>query len=156
MFPLGLVQFAQGGAREFWLPRSDLTAVAGVTHEFAVLSGGLEQGSVLGTMDHAVAFALFLLVAGTLAAALYLAGAVRGGAGLLVLGLVVLTLAGIVASYVRSCLFALALTLAVGIPAGRLGTVEEYAAAAAFLCSERAGYITGVALPVDGALTRLV
>jgi 3-oxoacyl-[acyl-carrier protein] reductase len=40
------------------------------------------------------------------------------------------------------------------IPAGRLGRVEEYAAAAAFLCSERASYITGVALLVDGGLTR--
>jgi 3-oxoacyl-[acyl-carrier protein] reductase len=39
------------------------------------------------------------------------------------------------------------------IPAGRLGTAEEIAAAAAFLCSERAAYITGVALLVDGGLT---
>ena len=36
------------------------------------------------------------------------------------------------------------------IPAGRLGRVEEFAAAAAFLCSERASYITGAALPIDG------
>jgi len=40
------------------------------------------------------------------------------------------------------------------IPAGRLGTAEEIAAAAAFLCSERASYITGVALLVDGGLTK--
>jgi 3-oxoacyl-[acyl-carrier protein] reductase len=40
------------------------------------------------------------------------------------------------------------------VPAGRLGTVDEMAAAAAFLCSERAGYITGVTLLVDGGLTR--
>jgi len=40
------------------------------------------------------------------------------------------------------------------IPAGRLGTADEIAAAAAFLCSERASYITGVALPVDGGLAR--
>jgi len=39
------------------------------------------------------------------------------------------------------------------IPAGRLGTVEEMAAAAAFLCSERASYVTGTALVVDGGLT---
>jgi 3-oxoacyl-[acyl-carrier protein] reductase len=39
------------------------------------------------------------------------------------------------------------------IPAGRLGTAEEIAAAGAFLCSERASYITGVALLVDGGLT---
>ena len=42
------------------------------------------------------------------------------------------------------------------VPAGRLGTVEEMAAAAAFLCSARAGYITGVALLVDGGLTRSI
>lgn len=40
------------------------------------------------------------------------------------------------------------------VPAGRLGTVEELAAAAAFLCSVRASYITGVSLLVDGGLTR--
>jgi 3-oxoacyl-[acyl-carrier protein] reductase len=40
------------------------------------------------------------------------------------------------------------------IPAGRLGTVEEFAAAAAFLCSGRASYITGASLVVDGGLTR--
>jgi 3-oxoacyl-[acyl-carrier protein] reductase len=40
------------------------------------------------------------------------------------------------------------------IPAGRLGTVEEMAAVAAFLCSERAGYVTGTAVLVDGGLTR--
>jgi 3-oxoacyl-[acyl-carrier protein] reductase len=40
------------------------------------------------------------------------------------------------------------------IPAGRLGAPEDLGAAAAFLCSERAGYITGVALLVDGGLTQ--
>jgi 3-oxoacyl-[acyl-carrier protein] reductase len=38
------------------------------------------------------------------------------------------------------------------VPAGRLAAPEEVAAAAAFLCSERAAYITGVALLVDGGL----
>jgi 3-oxoacyl-[acyl-carrier protein] reductase len=38
------------------------------------------------------------------------------------------------------------------VPAGRLGTVEEYAAVAVFLCSEPASYVTGSALPVDGGL----
>lgn len=42
------------------------------------------------------------------------------------------------------------------VPAGRLGTPEEMAAAAAFLCSDRAGYITGEALRVDGGLTRSI
>ncbi|MGB0097246.1 MAG: SDR family oxidoreductase [Solirubrobacteraceae bacterium] len=42
------------------------------------------------------------------------------------------------------------------VPAGRLGTVEEFAAAAAFLCSKRAAYITGTTLLVDGGATRSV
>ena len=42
------------------------------------------------------------------------------------------------------------------VPAGRLGTPAEMGAAAAFLCSEQAGYITGVSLLVDGGLTRSV
>jgi 3-oxoacyl-[acyl-carrier protein] reductase len=42
------------------------------------------------------------------------------------------------------------------IPAGRLGTVEELAAAAVFLCSQQASYITGTAVLVDGGLTRSV
>jgi 3-oxoacyl-[acyl-carrier protein] reductase len=36
------------------------------------------------------------------------------------------------------------------IPLGRFGKPEEFAAAVAFLASERAGYITGVSLQVDG------
>src|SRR4051794_31064466 len=39
------------------------------------------------------------------------------------------------------------------VPAGRLGTVEEIAAVAAFLCSKRASYVTGTAVLVDGGLT---
>ena len=42
------------------------------------------------------------------------------------------------------------------VPAGRLGEPAEMAAAAAFLCSDRAAYITGVALLVDGGLTRSI
>lgn len=42
------------------------------------------------------------------------------------------------------------------IPAGRLGTVEEFAAAAAFLCSEPAAYITGTTLLVDGGAARAI
>jgi 3-oxoacyl-[acyl-carrier protein] reductase len=40
------------------------------------------------------------------------------------------------------------------VPAGRLGTPEEIAAAAAFLLSARASYVTGQTLLVDGGLTR--
>ncbi|MBE2316741.1 SDR family oxidoreductase [Solirubrobacter sp. CPCC 204708] len=42
------------------------------------------------------------------------------------------------------------------IPAQRLGTVEELAAAAVFLCSQPASYINGTAILVDGGLTRSV
>jgi 3-oxoacyl-[acyl-carrier protein] reductase len=42
------------------------------------------------------------------------------------------------------------------VPAGRLGTVDELGAVAAFLCSEPAGYVTGTAILVDGGLTRSV
>jgi len=42
------------------------------------------------------------------------------------------------------------------IPVGRLGTPEEFAAAAVFLCSAAASYITGVALPVDGGLMKSI
>ena len=40
------------------------------------------------------------------------------------------------------------------IPVGRLGSIEEFADVVAFLCSERASYVCGVNLLVDGGLTR--
>jgi 3-oxoacyl-[acyl-carrier protein] reductase len=40
------------------------------------------------------------------------------------------------------------------IPVARLGRPEEMGWAAAFLCSERAAYITGAALAVDGGALR--
>jgi 3-oxoacyl-[acyl-carrier protein] reductase len=39
------------------------------------------------------------------------------------------------------------------VPAGRLGTAQEVAAAAVFLCSAAASYVTGQRLLVDGGLT---
>jgi 3-oxoacyl-[acyl-carrier protein] reductase len=36
------------------------------------------------------------------------------------------------------------------VPAGRFGTPEEFGAAAAFLCSAHAGYITGQNIAIDG------
>lgn len=43
--------------------------------------------------------------------------------------------------------------LAAGEPVGRMGTPEEVADAAVWLCSSEAGFITGIALPVDGGWT---
>jgi 3-oxoacyl-[acyl-carrier protein] reductase len=40
------------------------------------------------------------------------------------------------------------------IPMGRVGTPEEFASVAVFLASERASYVTGVAVQVDGGLVR--
>lgn len=40
------------------------------------------------------------------------------------------------------------------IPLGRFGTPEEFANAAVFLCSPAAGFINGIALPVDGGAAR--
>ncbi len=42
------------------------------------------------------------------------------------------------------------------IPAGRLGKVEEFAAAAAFLCSVPASYVTGTMLRVDGGAAKSI
>ncbi len=43
-----------------------------------------------------------------------------------------------------------------GIPMGRYGTVEEFAATAAFLCSAPASYITGTMVRCDGGKARSV
>ncbi len=42
------------------------------------------------------------------------------------------------------------------VPAGRLGKVEEFGDLVAFLCSERAAYITGTVIPIDGGLLRAI
>jgi 3-oxoacyl-[acyl-carrier protein] reductase len=40
------------------------------------------------------------------------------------------------------------------IPAGRIGTPQEFAAVVAFLASERAGYVNGTSIAVDGGTVR--
>lgn len=42
------------------------------------------------------------------------------------------------------------------VPAGRLGRPEEYGDLVAFLCSERAAYLTGVVIPLDGGALKSV
>ncbi|HXV05039.1 MAG TPA: SDR family oxidoreductase [Solirubrobacterales bacterium] len=42
------------------------------------------------------------------------------------------------------------------IPAGRLGHPEEYGDLVAFLCSDRAAYVTGTVIPIDGGALRSV
>jgi len=37
------------------------------------------------------------------------------------------------------------------LPSGRTGDAADFGRVAAFLCSEHANYLTGVALPIDGA-----
>jgi 3-oxoacyl-[acyl-carrier protein] reductase len=43
-----------------------------------------------------------------------------------------------------------------GVPAGRLGDPAEYGDLVTFLCSERAAYLTGAVIPLDGGLLRSV
>ena len=43
--------------------------------------------------------------------------------------------------------------LARQVPLGRLGGREDVAAVVAFLCTERAGYITGQTMSVSGGIT---
>jgi 3-oxoacyl-[acyl-carrier protein] reductase len=43
-----------------------------------------------------------------------------------------------------------------GVPVGRLGTDQEIASVIAFLCSEAASYVTGVAWSVDGGVVPVI
>jgi 3-oxoacyl-[acyl-carrier protein] reductase len=42
------------------------------------------------------------------------------------------------------------------VPVARLGTPEEYGDLVAFVCSDRAGYLTGTVIPLDGGALRSV
>jgi 3-oxoacyl-[acyl-carrier protein] reductase len=44
--------------------------------------------------------------------------------------------------------------LAQATPVGRIAEPEEFAAVVAFLCSERASYVTGATIPIDGGAAR--
>jgi 3-oxoacyl-[acyl-carrier protein] reductase len=44
--------------------------------------------------------------------------------------------------------------MSAGVPVGRVGTPEEFAAVAAFLCSTRASYVTGSSIAIDGGAYR--
>ena len=46
--------------------------------------------------------------------------------------------------------------LAAQIPAGRIGSAEDFGSVGAFLASERAGYITGQAIACDGGLLHAI
>lgn len=43
--------------------------------------------------------------------------------------------------------------LAASIPLGRVGTPQEFGDVAAFLCSERASFVSGVSIAIDGGMT---
>ena len=43
-----------------------------------------------------------------------------------------------------------------GLPLGRVGTAEEFAAVACLLASNAGGYVSGAAINVDGALCPVV
>jgi 3-oxoacyl-[acyl-carrier protein] reductase len=45
-------------------------------------------------------------------------------------------------------------SIAQGVPLGRVAEAAEFAAVAAFLCSERASYVTGTTIAVDGGACR--
>jgi len=50
------------------------------------------------------------------------------------------------------CLGSPSLRAALGVPMGRVGEADEVAEAVVWLCSDRASYITGHVLPIDGGM----
>ena len=46
--------------------------------------------------------------------------------------------------------------MSANVPLGRVGEAEEFADLCAFLVSERAAYITGVAINLDGGMAPVV
>lgn len=45
-------------------------------------------------------------------------------------------------------------SMAAEIPLGRIGDPSEFGAVAAFICSQKASFLTGVSLPLDGGLSK--
>ncbi len=50
------------GISNFWIPRETNLEIAGYKKEFTVLTSGIEQGAIIGTLGHSVNLALFLLI----------------------------------------------------------------------------------------------
>jgi NAD(P)-dependent dehydrogenase (short-subunit alcohol dehydrogenase family) len=44
-------------------------------------------------------------------------------------------------------------TLSAAQPIGRMGTTDEVASLALYLCSDEAAFVTGQAYPIDGGVT---
>jgi 3-oxoacyl-[acyl-carrier protein] reductase len=76
------------------------------------------------------------------------------GAGITVNTLLTGTIATERSVSMHGSMEAAARAAAASVPAGRIGRPEEMGWAAAFLCSERAAFITGSALAVDGGALR--
>jgi 3-oxoacyl-[acyl-carrier protein] reductase len=144
-------------SREQWRSAYELLLLGALELIQAVLPGMRERGwgRVLSLSSSVVREPSPVLVlsaahrAGLLAALKTIARQVAGD------GVTVNTLLpGVIATDRARALGAEAPERVAQLPAGRLGTVAEFGAAAAFLCSAPAAYNTGATLLVDGGASR--